>query len=267
MPYRILISERMILMVQTYKLWENEGYEIFFYPSLRKTSDATVVIFPGGGYAAHAAYEGESYAQLFNTFGMNAFVINYRVTPNHFPLPLLDARRAVRFVRYNAEKFGIDKNKVMVMGSSAGGHLAALVSTYTDPIDGEGIDEIDRENYLPNAQILCYAVISSDESIYHGGSYQNLLGDRISEKDSFSPERLVNNGTAPAFIWHTASDPVVNVANAYRYAEALSKNGVAHELHVFPYGQHGLGLGELDGHVAQWTVLLRRWLTLNGYLR
>ena len=146
------------------KLWENvpglceEEPVLEFYPALKKSTDATVVICPGGGYGARAPHEGRGYAEFFNTIGMNAFVCQYRVSPHRFPLPLLDIRRSIRYVRAHAEKFGIDPNKVAVMGSSAGGHLSALVSTYTAPIEWEGADEIDNQPALPNATILCYPV-------------------------------------------------------------------------------------------------------------
>ena len=254
-------------MEQKFRLWENSDIEISYYHSLHKSCDGTVVILPGGGYARCCAHEGENYAQLFNTFGMDAFVIDYRTSPNRFPLPLLDARRAVRFVRANAEKFGIDKNKILVMGSSAGGHLAALLSTYYEAIDGEGVDEIDGEDYLPNGQILCYPVISSDEAISHQGSYKNLLGEeRYGERDKFSPDLLVSEKTPMAFIWHTMTDTGVLVSNSYRYAEALYKNGIKHELHVFPVGEHGQALGAHVAYVREWTELLRRWLVLNNFL-
>lgn len=253
-------------MQQNFKLWESCDVDITFYPSLVKFTDAAMVIFPGGGYVGRAAHEGEGYAQLINTFGMNAFVVNYRVYPNMFPLPLLDARRAIRFIRHNAESFEISKDKILVMGSSAGGHLAALVSTFSESIDGEGIDTTDSENYVPNGQVLCYPVITENESLAHIGSYKNLLGDLYPERDRFSPELLVSDTTPKAFIWHTADDSVVNVINSYKYAEALSKHGIPHELHVFPYGPHGLGVSASLPHVAQWTQLLRNWLTYNGFL-
>ena len=253
-------------MEKRFNLWQGGDVEISFYPAEHKATKATIVIFPGGGYRGRAAHEGVNFAALFNTFGMNAFVVHYRVSPNRFPLPLLDARRAVRFVRANAELFGIDKDKVIVIGSSAGGHLAALLSTYFDQIDGEGVDRIDDEDYLPNAQILCYPVISSDESISHVGSYQNLLGDDYEKRDKFSPDLLVSERTPKAFIWHTVTDSVVSVRNSYRYAEALLNKGVSYELHVFPLGTHGEALGAYSSYLSEWTVLLRRWLTLNGYL-
>ena len=260
-------------MAEAFSLWndkvpgaETEVPRITLYKSLQKCTDATVVIFPGGGYGVRAKHEGEGYAQLFNTFGMDAFVVDYRVSPARFPDELLDARRAVRFVRANAEKFGVSKDKIAVMGSSAGGHLSAFLSTYRAPIDGEGVDAVDSEDYLPNAQILCYPVISSDEAIANTGSYHNLLGDRYGERDSFSPDLIADEKTPQAFIWHTADDGGVNVINSYRYATRLRELNVYCEMHIFPNGAHGLGVAPQAPHVAQWTGLLHNWLRYIGFI-
>ena len=122
-----------------------------YYPAKVKRTTATTIIFPGGGYAYTTEYDGKNYALHLNeTLGMDAFVLHYRTLPYHFPVPLLDARRAVRFVRANAEEFGIDPNLIAVIGSSAGGHLAALVSTYKGEIEGEGVDEIDDISARPD---------------------------------------------------------------------------------------------------------------------
>ena len=117
-----------------YRLWEeNESSPlIHYYPAKNKKSDAAIVIFAGGGYTHRARHESADYAELLNSFGMDAFVIDYRVNPVLFPFPLLDARRAIRYIRAAADDFGIDADKIAVMGSSAGGHLAALVSIFTD---------------------------------------------------------------------------------------------------------------------------------------
>lgn len=253
--------------MKEFTLWGSaESTKIEWYEPKKKKTDAAVIVFPGGGYATLCDYEGKDYAEYLNALGMTAFVVYYRCAPNYFPLPLLDARRAVRFVRANAHKFGIAADKIAVMGSSAGGHLTALVSTYTQAIEGEDVDEIDKTDYLPNAQILCYPVISSDESIYHGGSFKNLLGERVAEKANFSVECLVTEKTPKAFIWHTANDQVVPVENSYRYAAALARKGVECELHVFPFGRHGLALCLDDNHVGQWKGLLINWFQLNGWL-
>ncbi len=253
------------------KLWENipgfceEEPVLEFYPAVKKTSNATVVIFPGGGYHFRAPHEGQGYAEYFNTLGMNAFVCEYRVAPHTHPLPLLDARRAVQFVRYNAEKFGIDPNKIGVMGSSAGGHLAATVSTVFDSFDDVLTvkDEIDKIDFVPDFQILCYPVIALS-GFGHVGSKNNLLGDENKDNEalieSLCPQKRVSEKTPKAFIWHTFDDPVVNINNSLSYASALKEYSIDCELHVFPNGPHGLGLALNNNSVGQWSVLLRNWL-------
>ena len=126
------------------ELWENvPGYEeghhhptLEFYKTENKRGRGTVVILPGGGYARRAPHEGEGYAKFLNELGLDCFVLQYRCAPTRFPYPLLDARRAMRYVRANAEKYGIDPEKIAIMGSSAGGHLAEMTATYREKLDG-----------------------------------------------------------------------------------------------------------------------------------
>ena len=258
---------------ETIPLWDRPDAPALqaYWPDAR-TTQAAVILFAGGAY--HTRVPHEAYAGWFAEKGMAAFVCDYRVYPHQFPLPLLDARRAVRLLRHRAERYGLDKNKILVLGSSAGGHLAALVSTYTEAIDGEGADEIDRESPVPNGQILCYPVIHlvSRRLGANIGSAQNLLGDRVLEiGEKLTPAYLATASTPPCFLWHTAADSVVPMGNSLDYARALQENGVPVELHVFPYGRHGLGLAEEPDdpairHAAQWKLLLLRWLALEGFL-
>lgn len=252
-----------------YRLWEDSKRNdatIDYYPTTYPSSRGAAIIFPGGAYLQLSKHTGEGYAQFFNTFGMAAFVVNYRLSPNRFPAQLLDARRAMRFVRTNAEKFGLDQDKILAVGSSAGGHLAALLSTYTEKLDGEDRDETDRQDYMPNGQVLCFPVICSADEIAHLPSFENLLGNRFSEKACYSPDLLVNENTPRAFIWHTSTDSVVSVINSYRYAEALAKHGVPCELHVFPVGEHGIGIAPHTPQVFSWLELLRKWLIFNHFV-
>lgn len=270
------------MYTETFNLWDNtqgmcgEVPKITYYKPEKKTTDSAIVILPGGGYSHRAPHEGKGYAEFLAENGITAFVVDYRVSPHSFPLPLLDARRGMRFVRYNAEKFGIDKNKIAIMGSSAGGHLAALTSTYTAPIDFEGYDDTDSEDFLPNAQILCYPVISLyDKNITHFGTGDNLTGNKYSETNDIitrrklSPDLLVNETTPPAFIWHTFEDQAVHINNTLNYTAALKNYNIATEVHVFPHGRHGLGLTNhetpVDNHVAQWAELLLNWLKYMGF--
>ena len=250
-------------------LWSDKNStNITYYPAPDKKSDAAVIIFPGGADLGRAEHEGKGYAEFFQSIGVDSFVVDYRVFPDRFPLPLLDARRAVRYVRYHAKEYGINPERIAAMGSSAGGHLTALLSTYKDGIDGEGVDEIDSESFLPNAQILCYPVIRCPESgVAHVGSYENLLGDKIVDAAAFDPALLADETTPQAFIWHTAEDNTVNPIISYDYAAALRRHGVPVEMHIFPCGGHGLGLAQSIPHTAQWSGLLKNRLIDMGWLK
>lgn len=257
-------------MKQTIHLWNQIPGEYdeppvldCYFPDKRSASCA-VVIFPGGGYEWRAPHEGEGYAEFLNAHGIAAFVCQYRVHPHLFPLPLLDARRAIRFVRFHADEYGIRKNQIFVIGSSAGGHLAALVSNYEKELENEHSDEIDKEDFLPNGQILCYPVIKLlGKGIAHLGSGKSFLGDRQAELgEELSPDRIVTEHTPPAFIWHTFDDNAVNVINSLDYARAMALKNINTELHIYPHGRHGLGLAADSPYVAQWTDCLLRWLCL-----
>lgn len=256
------------MFLKSVNLWENTPGLAEFTPTLdiylpeEKTCDTAVVIFPGGAYIALAEHEGKGYAEFLNSHGISAFVCNYRRTPHYFPLPLLDARRAVRYVRHFSEEFGIDRGKVYVMGSSAGGHLAALTATYYEPIDFEGADEIDKEDFKPNGQILCYPVIGLlNPEAYHRYSGKMLLGPRHEELgEALSPYNIADSTAPRAFIWHTFDDEGVSCANSLWYAQRLQKMGVNTTLHIYPHGSHGLGLAPGIPQVGNWTAELLQWL-------
>ncbi len=266
--------------MNTYHLWEGEvpgkmleEPVLTHYSPKNKTTKACVLILPGGGYHGRAKHEGEGYAEFLNAFGMEAFVLSYRVTRGQmtegvplFPYPLLDARRAVRYLRKHADTLGIDPDKIAVMGSSAGGHLAALLSTYRGPIDGEGVDALDDGDCIPNAQILCYPVITADETFSHKGSYTKLLGYRYEERAAFSPDLIADEKTPVAFLWHTAEDGAVNVTNSYLYATKLRALKIPCEMHIFPFGGHGRGVAADDPHIHQWVGLLENWFRLMEWL-
>lgn len=261
------------MKTEKFTLWDNipgtydSVPEIVAYIPENKKTDSAVIIFPGGGYGMLCDYEGADYAKFLAENGITAFVTYYRVTPHHFPLPLLDARRSVRFVRHNAEKFGISKDKIAVMGSSAGGHLAALTSTYFKPIDFEGADEIDSEDFIPNAQILCYPVIRLlGKGIAHLGSGNSLLGNMHAEMgEELSPDLIASEKTPKAFIWHTNDDNCVDVRNSLYYAAKLHELGIDTECHIFPNGRHGLALCGDTPYVARWTEMLLAWLSYIGF--
>ena len=244
------------------KLWKSDADErLVYYPAQNKKSGTAVLILPGGGYEILADHEGRGYAEFLNENGYDAFVCYYRVAPDRFPAPLLDARRAMRLIRRNADKFGVSPDHIAVMGSSAGGNLASLLCTCLDKLPGEEDDDLSDLPFLPNAQILCYPVITlADESIVERGSRQNLFGGDLAGARAVSPEFHVTAGTPPAFLWHTADDGCVPVGNSLLYTSALRAHGVPVELHIFPHGYHGLGLAEGDRIVGQWRELMITWL-------
>lgn len=264
--------------MKSYQLWQNPPCttescipQIHFYPAENQTHTGTVVIFPGGAYSHRAEHEGKGYAEFLNEHGMHAFVVDYRVRPDFYPAPLLDARRAVRFVRYHAEEFGIDPHKVAVMGSSAGGNLIGLLCSSADPSDFEAHDEMDGLSCMPDAQIHCYPYISlAEDGLRLDGCSENLFSKEHMELcDELSPETHIADHAPQAFIFHTFADEAVNVIHSLRYAEALRKKEIPCEMHIFPEGKHGMGLGVRpdrgNPHAAQWPSLWWNWLVHIGF--
>lgn len=234
-------------------------------PPQWKRYDKAVVIFPGGGYANLAQHEGTAYAEYLASNGIWAFVVNYRLGSNnyHHPAELNDAARGVRMARLAAKEFGFSPSKVGVMGSSAGGHLAAHISTCFDSEEiVYGEDEKEKVSSRPDFSILCYPVISGVSDKRHAGSFKNLLGTQenpaFEECAKVSPELFVNKNTPTAFLWHTFMDKGVPMENSLFYAEKLRENDIAFELHIYDKGGHGMGLN--NGH--PWGEECIFWLSM-----
>lgn len=210
-----------------------------------------VIVLPGGGYAGHADHEAEPVAEWLGALGLAASVLRYPVRAEH-PAPLDAVRAAIRRVRADGAE------RVVLLGFSAGGHLAghaALTAAATDP---ERVD----------AAVLCYPVVSMELDT-HRGSQQELLGPAPSAeaRAATSLDRLVTAAAPPFFVWHTADDPSVPVQHSYRLARSLADAGVPHALHVFPEGAHGLGLATDAGEPAAWPELCASWLSALGAQR
>ncbi|MDD5596649.1 MAG: alpha/beta hydrolase [Victivallaceae bacterium] len=222
-----------------------------------------VVICPGGGYAGRAPHEGKDIALRFNEFGFHAFVVQYRVAPDRFPAPQRDIFRAVKLVRSKAEEWNSRPDKIAVCGFSAGGHLAASSGTLFNEVQFAVGDETDKYPQKPNALILCYPVISSGEH-GHSGSFDNLLGagSDLELREKYSLEKRISAETPPTFLWHTGEDSAVPVENSLFWCQGLRKYRIPFELHIFPEGRHGLGLG-VDDKVPElrvWPGLCATWL-------
>ncbi|MBQ7780026.1 MAG: alpha/beta hydrolase [Clostridia bacterium] len=226
-----------------------------------------VIVAPGGAYT-HKAYQHEGYdvAEKLNSFGINAFVIDYRVAPYQYPAITGDILRAIRYVRYHAEEMNIDPTKIGVLGFSSGGHLCNSAMCAFDY--GKDGDEIDKVSSRPDAVVLCYPVITLVEDYMHRYSRTQLLGGLPDEEKlaySLSGEKAVKEDTPPCFIWHTQDDDGVSVWNSLNLYSSLVKNNIPSELHVFPHGEHGLGMAPDRNDVSQWTSLLSTWLTNLGF--
>jgi acetyl esterase/lipase len=229
------------------------------YPAAVEKPAGAVIVCPGGGYSHRAKHEGEPVAEFFNSKGIHAFVVQYRVSPHKHPAPLLDIARAVRIVRSNAEEWNILANKIAVCGFSAGGHLTASLGVLHH--EAETVeDDLQGISARPDGLILCYPVISSID-FAHQGSFDNLAGkENVELRKKLSLETQVTENTPPTFLWHTASDLGVPVENSFLFCQALSRCNVPFELHVFPKGGHGLGLAEAHRDIAVWPELCATWL-------
>jgi acetyl esterase/lipase len=244
-----------------------------FFANPDTATGAAVVVLPGGGYGGLAPHEGRDYAMWLNELGVSAFVLKYRLGSGGYrhPVMLNDAARAVRYVRSKAGEWKIDPNRVGIMGSSAGGHLASTALTHFDAGDPNAADPIDRQSSRPDLGILCYPVITMGEKT-HQGSKRNLLGENPAPElvQLLSNELQVTKDTPPTFIFHTVEDTAVVVDNALMFAAALTRNKVPFALHVYPKGPHGIGLGTRNWDPAArhpWVGQCARWLKDQGFAR
>ena len=239
-----------------------------FAPAENRANGATMLVLPGGGYRGLADHEGKDYAEWLARHGVIAYVLKYRLGSAGYrhPTMLHDAARALRTVRARARDEGLDPTRVGVMGSSAGGHLAATLLTHFEAGDPAAADPVERESSRPDLGILCYPVITMGE-FTHRGSKERLLGDNPPANlvELLSNELQVTAQTPPTFIWHTAEDSAVPVENALLFASALRKAGVPFALHVYEKGKHGLGLPSAGKGAPAWDDACLHWLEGRGF--
>jgi acetyl esterase/lipase len=238
-----------------------------FLPLKRKAPSAAIIVCPGGAYERRAEHEGTPVAEWLSKLGIAVFLLDYRVAPYRHPWPLCDAQRAIRLIRHRAAEWQIDPSRIGILGFSAGGHLAATAATASEIVNLQADDPIDQERSHPDALILGYPVISLLK-MTHPGSLHNLLGETPDPEltHKLSAHLQVTSTAPPTFLWHTAADAGVPVENSLWFAEALSKNKVPFEMHIFQKGRHGLGIKDEVPEVLAWKDLCATWLRGIGFL-
>ena len=274
------------LGIETVQLWPGDapqakGHECEDIPTLTLVSPGhsienkdkagpAVIVLPGGSYRTLAAnHEGRQVADWFTARGFTAFILQYRLSSNGYvlPVPLLDARRAIQVVRSGAAQYHIDPNRIVMVGFSAGGHLAALASVQPLAANPTATDPVERVSSRPDYLVLGYPWIGAISSDTTHLSYCKLydLMNRCEElRKAYSPDLFVTKQTPPTFWWHTFDDQTVPVEQGLRFYEALVKAGVPSEAHVLAHGTHGRGLGSGDLSLEQWPGLLEVWLRKQG---
>ena len=256
-----MIHERIYLDSE-----ERAYIETYVNTDAREEVRDAILVIPGGGYQKVCLdREGECIAVAYAARGLNAFVLNYRVGKDeHYPNQLLDAAKAMAYIKENAEKYNINPDRVFAVGFSAGGHLCGTLATLHE--EAEEILGLPKGTARPTGVVLSYAVITAHMPTSRG-TYENLLGKAFSdlteeEKRHFSIEDNVTPDTPPAFIWHTAEDTIVPPFGSLRLAEAYANLGIKVEMHLYPYGPHATATGTyissaanpvyVDTKIAEW---------------
>ncbi|HXG63701.1 MAG TPA: alpha/beta hydrolase [Blastocatellia bacterium] len=243
-----------------------------FRPHPGSGNGTAVIVAPGGAYLGLAAnLEGRQVADWFTSRGVTAFVLKYRLGRNYlYPIPLTDARRAIRLVRSRAKEFGIAPDRVGMMGFSAGGHLTATAGTMFDGGQPDASDPVERVSSRPDFIILGYPWLNAMKPDQKGVlSYCSVLKvepEKCKSFEQYSPDSHVSAQTPPAFIYHTTDDELVPVEASVTFYRALRAAGVPVEMHIFAKGKHGSGLGLGDAALDLWPLLLEAWLRARGLL-
>jgi acetyl esterase/lipase len=281
-------TDNSFLGIQTIRLWPGTPPQArgdtcndipaltVFSPRKGTGNGSAVIIFPGGAYVNLAGdLEGREVADWFTARGFHAFVLSYRLGSNGYllPVPLLDARRAIQTVRARATDYHISPNRIVVIGFSAGGHLAALAGTQSVPgspdADDPAQDPIARASSRPDYLVLGYPwldAITKDTTYLSYCKIFNLMDQCDALRAQYDPVLFVSKDTPPTFIYHTFNDKIAAVEPSIEFYEALVKAGVPSEMHIFSNGKHGSGLGKGDPALDQWPSLLENWLRAQGLL-
>lgn len=277
-------TDNAFLGIHTVRLWPGTAPEAkgatcndipaltIFEPRQGSANGSAVIIFPGGAYLHLAGdLEGREVADWFTARGFRAFILSYRLAGNGYPLPvpLIDARRAIQAVRGRAQDYHINPDRIVVIGFSAGGHLAALAGTQFVAGDENADDPIARASSRPDYLVLGYPwldAVTTETTYLSYCKILNLMDQCDALKAKYDPVLFVTKDTPPTFIYQTFADKTVSPGATVEFYQALFKAGVPSEMHVFVNGSHGSGLGKGDAALDQWPNLLENWLREQGLL-
>jgi acetyl esterase/lipase len=237
-----------------------------------RPNGASLLLIPGGGYKwAVVDKEGLDCARVFATAGVTCFVLRYRLPGDGWAAgadaPLQDAQRALRLVRARAAAEGLDPGRVAVLGASAGGHLAGLLTARTDATYSPA-DDVDAIPFRPDLSILLYPVATMADPFAHAGSRRELLGEAPAAEaiERYSLERMDWSGAPPVFLLHAVDDAAVPVENSLQLLSTLRTAGVPAEAHLFEEGGHGFGVRLIEGRpAAVWPELALVWAGRHGW--
>ncbi len=252
----------------------NGRYSNIHHPSLvvfaaEKPNGTAVIYAPGGGYARVAAgVRGGEIVRWLNGIGFNVFMLKYRHADYGAPAPLQDAVRAVRIVRSRAPEFGVNPDRIGMLGGSAGAHLTASAGTLFDAPEARTGAGLDRVSGRPDFMVLIFPVITMRAPVAHDASRRGLLGESPGEaaQHRWSVDEQVGPGTPPAFLVHSAEDTVAVVENSLLFYQAMRRAKVPIEMHLYPRGPHGAGMDPRLGPVSEWPRHCERWMRFNGWL-
>ncbi len=242
---------------------------LVFAPDPTNATGTAVIFCSGGGYVRISVpSDGGSLTRQMTAEGLTVFMLKYRLSDYGHPAPLQDVLRAMRLVRSRAAEFGIQSNRLGVMGASAGGHLAACAATLWDSPDGKTGADLDAVSARPDFAVLIYPVITMADSFVHKGSRDALLGKSPKPEvlTELSVEKHVRKDSPPMFLAATMADKTVPVENSLHFYQALRDAGVPAEMHVYAQGSHGNSQDPQYGPTAEWPKHLEEWLRFNGWL-
>ncbi|MEF2967711.1 alpha/beta hydrolase [Paenibacillus sp. M1] len=276
---------------ETYPLWEERQIPFFNQAALNDENrdgatitsylledgkaHGAVLVFPGGGYVKRVVHkEGEPIAKFINSLGLHAFVVNYRVHPYPPEISVIDGKRAVKYIRHHAGKFGVIKDKIGLIGFSAGGSVACHVTEFHDVADYAPFDAIDQESARPDCGAFCYAPLSFKEDNIASTDY-NRMREMIPDErvlrqylEKYSCDNNIREDMPPLFLWHTVDDERVPVTATIDFIKQLKQKNQSFECHLFPEGGHGAGIeaSRMVPGMSEWPKLYHKWLERIGML-